>query len=338
MIQEEYTMPTALHCGIDVSLATLTVALIADDDPQPQLKEFANTPAGHRRLLRWLAQCGATVHACLEPTSSYHLALCRALQQAAHCTVAVVNPRALRHFALGRLQRAKTDRCDALVLAQYGKVLAPPCWQPPRAVELELRSIARHLASLSKRRTALKNQLHSARHAQAARVVLGDLRAELRALEARQAKLQQAALALVAADRLLSRRYELLLSVKGIGAVTALRLLAELSPLPRELAKNQWVAAAGLDPMPRESGASLKGRRRLSKQGNAHLRRALFIPALVAVRYCGPVREYYEKLQRRTASKLAALCAVMRKLLQAIWGMFQTNTPFNASQFCQPTR
>jgi len=329
-------MTTAIHAGIDVSLASLTVALIVDEASEPRVTEFSNRPAGHRRLLSWLAQYGAPVQVCLEPTSTYHLAVCRALHEAAHCTVAVVNPRALRHFALGQMRRAKTDRCDALVLAQYGRLLTPPSWQPPREVELALRGVGRHLGSLTKRRTVLKNQLHSARHGEAPRMVLNDLRLELRALESRMAKLRQGALELVAADPMLSRRYQLLLSVKGIGPISALSLLAELSVLPPGMGKRQWIAAAGLDPQPRESGQSVAGPRRISKQGNARLRAALNIPALVASRYCPAVRAYYEKLQARGCSKLAALCAVMRKLLQSLWGMFSTNQPYNPALFYQP--
>ncbi len=105
--------------------------------------------------------------------------------------------------------------------------------------------------------------------------------------------------------------------------------------LPEGLTKRQWVAAAGLDPQPRESGKSIHPPRRISKRGNAHLRAALNIPALVATQHCPAVKAYYLKLQQRGTAKMAAICAVMRKLLQAIWGMFHYDQPFNPSLFCQ---
>ncbi len=328
-------MSFAAFSGIDVGLDSL-VLITTDADLAPgKPLTFANDKLGRNKLVRHLLKLAQPVHVCLEPTSNYHLELALLLHATDAIKLSVVNPRAVRDFARSKMQRAKTDACDAQVLSWYAAAHQPHAWQPPRQIDLELRTISRRLDDLTARLTAVKNRLHSARHGRAPACVLDDLRSERRAIDGRLKKLRQAALGLIRTDTRMSRRLEQLLSTKGIGEVSGIRLLAEVGTLPDGLGKNQWVAGAGLDPEPHESGKSVKGRRRISKQGNKHLRRALNMPALVATKHCPEVREYYEKLQRRGVVKMAALCAVMRKLLQAIWGMFNSDTLFNPSLFCQ---
>jgi transposase len=321
--------------GIDVSMKTLTVVISDADKHQQPAREFPNTPKGHRQLVNYLRRLKAGVHAVLEPTNVYHLALSCALHEADGIDVSVISTSAASHFAKAAMQRAKTDRVDARTLAEYARVHEPAPWQPPRTEAMELRSISRHIDSLVKRQTALKCQRHSAMRGQAASVVIQVLNAELRSLKRRIDKLRKHALALIKADEQFARWYELLLSMDGIGMKTAIYILGEVGVLPAGLTKKQWVAMAGLDPQPRESGISVNKPRRISKQGGARLRRALFLPANTAARNCEEIGCYYVKLQGVTGSKLSALCAVMRKMLQAIWGMFHYDQPFNPALFCQ---
>ena len=120
----------------------------------------------------------------------------------------------------------------------------------------------------------------------------------------------------------------------GIAQASAIQLLGELLVLPAELSARQWVAHAGLDPRHERSGSSLNKPARISKAGNAHLRHAGYMPALVATRVDPHVRAYYQQLlERRGFKKIQALCAVMRKLLHAIHGMLRTDTPFQGHRF-----
>ncbi len=327
-----------VHCsyaGIDVALESLVVVTLDEHLVPSAAQSFANSKAGHKKLVRHLLKSGLPTQVCLEPTSNYHYALAQALHDTDGVTVSVVNPRCVRNFAKSRMQRAKTDACDALMLAWFGEAVKPVAWIPPRQVELELRSISRRLEDLTKRGTALKCRKHSSGYGCTSRVVKLDLEAELKSIKRRLHKLRQAALELIGSDDLLARQLVLLQSVKGIAEVSGIKLLAELCVLPEGLTKRQWVAAAGLDPVPKESGKSLKGKRRISKQGNKHLRTALNCPALVASQWCPEVKAYYEMLQGRGLAKLSALCAIMRKLLQALWGMFNSNMMFNPKLFFQ---
>ncbi len=327
-------MMAIAYTGIDVSLEFLTVA-VRDQSCWDKPLEFPNNAQGHKRLIRFLKQCGQQVKVCLEPTSSYHLKLCYALHKEQCCTVYLADPKAVSDFISSDLKGVKTDHTDARELVEYLTRMKVRPWHPPAKAAHELRSLARRAEDVTRRRTALKCQQHAAIKGLAPKALLRDLKQELGNQLQRLRQLRSEMKKLVNSDAELKHRFQLLLSVKGVGEVTGLRLLGELSMLPDGLGKRQWVNSAALCPKPHESGKSMHKPRRLNKRGNAHLRQALFMPALVATRFCPEVKLYYEKLQLRTPAKLAALCAVMRKLLQAIWGMFNSDTPFNPSLFCQ---
>ncbi len=124
----------------------------------------------------------------------------------------------------------------------------------------------------------------------------------------------------------------MLLSIPGVGATSALHLLAELTLLPAGMDVRQWVAYAGLDPREYTSGTSVHKKIRISKSGNHHLRRALYMPALVAVRHDPHLRAFYEHLVARGKTKMQALTATMRKLLHAIFGMFKHDQLFDGTK------
>ena len=327
-------MSSVVYAGIDVSLEFLTVA-VQGQPSWDKPREFANNKDGHKLLVRFLKQCGKEVHVCLEPTSNYHLRLCCAIHRDKRCTVYLADPKAVKDFISCHRKGIKTDHTDACELVEYLIRMEPRSWQPQESAVLSLRCLARRAENVTRRRTALKCQEHAARHGMAPTALLRDLKQELNSQLLRLKRLRCEMKKIVNSNAELKHTFQLLLSVKGVGEVTGLRMLGELSNLPAGLGKRQWVNAAGLHPNPQESGKSVHKPRHISKRGNAHLRQALYIPALVATRHCPEVKEYYVKLQQRTPVKLAALCAVMRKLLQAIWGMLNTDTPFDPKLFCQ---
>ena len=157
-------------------------------------------------------------------------------------------------------------------------------WQPPAAAGLALRGVARRIAALVVERTRERNRLQAVQATQeAGAIVVNDLEVNLRHLERRIERLTGQACGLIAADATLPEVYGRLLSIRGIAAHSAVPLLPELLVLPADMTARQWVAHAGLDPWPYQSGSSMRKRVRISKMGNATIRRILYMPALVAV-------------------------------------------------------
>jgi transposase len=184
------------------------------------------------------------------------------------------------------------------------------------------------------KRTRERNRLHALQAtATPLAVVVDDVEANIAYLAQRVEHLTAQAKRLIAAHTELQAAFDRLVSIPGVAAHSAVQLLPELLVLPSDMTVRQWVAHAGLDPRAHQSGTSVEKPARLSKVGNAHIRRALFMPALVAVRHNAHVRAFFDKLIARGKTPLQAYVAVMRKLLHAIYGMLTTGTDFIGEKF-----
>jgi transposase len=320
-----------IFCGIDVSADTLVVAVIERDQPLQQ-REFANRAGGHKALSGWLKRRGSVSRVSMEATGIYSLDAALALDAVEGIEVAVLNPKLVNRFAQ-TLRRSKTDAADAVVLAEYSRRMPFQAWQRPSVKALQLRAISRQIESLTVNHTREQNRLHASAGSKATpRCIVQDLERSLVELERRIEKLRRAAYTLIQADATMSLRFELLIGMPGIGQISALQLLGELMALTPEMNVRQWVAHSGLDPAHLTSGTSVHQPSRISRAGNRHLRRALYMPALVAVRRDPHLKAFYEALIERHKAKMQALVAVARKLLHAIYGIFKSQTPYDGSK------
>lgn len=320
-----------VFCGIDVSAESLAVAILEQDQPCAQ-REFANSASGHQALIGWLGKRKAQVRVALEATGIYSLDLALALDAAAGIELAVLNPKMVNRFAQ-TLRRSKTDTADAQVLAEYSRRMPFSAWQAPDPGALGLRAIGRHIEALVVQHTREHNRLHAAQgSAGTPRCVTEDLKRSLTGLDRRILKLRRAAQALILSDDQMSERFRLLIGIPGIAEASAVQILGELVLLAPEMTVRQWVAHSGLDPVHQVSGSSVHRPAHISRAGNRHLRRALYMPALAAVRWDPHLKAFYEALLARHKTKLQALIAVARKMLHAIFGMFRSRTCYDGSR------
>lgn len=322
-----------LLCGVDVGARELVVAI---DPGTARVWEgvFANDRAGHRKLIRRITRTNADARVCVEATGIYHLDLCLALEQAKGVEVMVANPRTTKDFARAQLRRSKTDRTDALSLLEFVRRMTFEAWAPPRGSILALRALSRRIQALLVTRAQEKNRLHADESVEGTPLAIREsIERHVDGINAEIEQLTESALEVVRADAVLERHFAHLVSVKGIAQASAITLLAELSVLPADMSVREWVAHAGIDPRHSESGTSVKGRVRISKVGNRHLRAALFLPAMVASQHEPRVRAYYQKLLAKGKKPMQALVAVMRKLLHAIHGMFEHDADFDGEKF-----
>lgn len=252
-----------------------------------------------------------------------------ALNVADGIELAVLNPKSSNRFAQ-TIRRSKTDAADAEVLAEYSHRMPFTAWCAPDPRGLRLRTISRYIDSLTVQNAVGMNRLHAAEgSASTPRCVILDLRRSLVATERRIRSLRQEAMTLVREDDELLQRYRLLTSIPGIAHISAIQLLGELCTLSPDMSVREWVAHSGLDPAHEVSGTSVRKQSRISRAGNRHLRRALYMPALVASR-CDPhMRAFYEALLARHKARLQALVAVARKLLHAIYGVLHSKTQYD---------
>lgn len=315
--------------GIDIAKLKFNLCLI-NTNGKLKHKLFPNTSTGFAQLHEWLSKQGVErIHACLEATGSYGEALARVLHEAGH-TVSVINPAAIKAFAQSRLSRTKTDRVDAELIARFCLAQAPPAWTPLPQEVRELQALVRRLESLIEMRVMEENRLSSIITVETVRssveAHLSYLNQEIKRTE----ELIHNHIHNHIQNHLgLKQQSQLLDSIPGIAETTAALLLSEITDIKQYRSARQVAAYAGLVPRERQSGSSVRGRTRLSKIGNARLRRALYFPAITALR-CSPFfQQWAEGLQERGKSKMSVICAVMRKLVHLAYGVLKSGKPFD---------
>jgi transposase len=311
--------------GIDIAKLKFNVCLI-NQGGKLKHRVFPNTLIGFEHLRDWLSkQSIQRVHACLEATGTYGESLSLFLHEAGH-TVSVVNPAAIKAFAQSRLSRTKTDKVDAELIARFCLAQAPPAWTPLPQQVRELQALVRRLESLIEMRVAEENRLSSGITVE---MVRHSVEAHLSYLNEQIKRCEELIRTHINNHPRLKQQSELLDSIPGIAQTTAALLLAEMTDITQYRSARQVAAYAGLVPRERQSGSSVRGRTRLSKTGNARLRRALYFPAITALR-CSPFfQQWATGLQERGKSKMSIICAVMRKLVHLAYGVLKSEKPFD---------
>jgi len=319
--------------GIDVSSEMLDVTMQQAGFVR---RQFPNTPVGHQTCIRWIMRGTDKARVCLEATGIYHLQLALRLYEHPGIELMVLNPCAARRFAQAHMVRAKTDAIDADGLLLFLQRMPFQPWSAPPESVLQLQSLAHRMGQLKREVVRERCRLHAVRKAGPhTRVAQQDIQAHIKQVQRRLQRIRQHAAKAIQQDTSLANDARLIDTAPGFAELSSIKLLAELAALPDDMTPAQWVAHAGLDPRPMESGTSQRPPRRISKQGNVRVRAALYMPALVAAHHDPHVKAYYEKLLRNGKPKMVALTAVMRKLLHALWGMLHHQQEWDGDKFYQ---
>jgi transposase len=312
--------------GIDVSKDTLDGCLLAADGTARQ-KTFPNAPAGFAALLAWADRHadGAALHFACEATGPYSHGLATHLHAAGR-VVSVVNPTRIRHAGLMRGRGNKTDAADAKLIAEYALRERPPAWCPPPPEVQELQALTRRADELTELAAREKGRLASPALSGAAK---RSVERTVRFLEREAGKVRAAADAVVAASERLVEDRALLESIPGVGRQTATTVLAELPAVDKLPTAQSAAAYCGLAPREFRSGTSVRRRTRLSKAGNARLRKALFLPTQTAVRFNPTLARFFRRLVDAGKPKMPAIGACMRKLVMIAYGVLKNRAPFD---------
>lgn len=287
--------------GVDISKPTLDAFRLRTREH----RQFPNDRAGCAALIRWIG--ASAVRVIFEPTGPYHR-IFEASLVAAGIEAVKVNPRSSRRFAEATGELAKTDRIDAAILARMGAVLDLE-GRPAKSESLhDLRELGVARQALVKDRIAATNREQIAVNP----VIKRQLRARLKQIGIQLKEIDAAIATLVDTDPGLSRRRDVLASIPGIGTITAMAILIEMPELGT-LDNKQAASLAGLAPMTRQSG-TWSGRARI-RGGRRSLRTALYMPALVALRFNPDLKQKYQALKDAGKPSKVAITAIMRKLL-----------------------
>jgi transposase len=308
--------------GIDVSKKTLDAALILDN--RTLSKQFKNAAEGFNLLAAWLESLQIKqIHACLEATGVYSEAVALFLHEQGH-QVSLVNPLRIKGYAQSNMQRNKTDRLDARLIASFCQTQEPDEWLPPSETVKHLQSLVRRVEVLEEMRQAEENRL-----ANASLEIKPSIERMIALIKEEILELERQIKQHIDQHPELKRQSELLQTIPGIGKRTANLLLSEIE-FDRYDSARSIAAQAGVTPRKRQSGTSLK-QTSLSKLGNARLRKALYFPAIVARQHNEIVKEFANRLKKRGKTPMQIVCAAMRKLLHIAFGVLKHKRAFDSS-------
>ena len=283
---------------------------------------FQNQEEGFELFLRWLKKAEGSLHVCMESTGIYSQALARFLY-ARGIEVSVINPARSKHYARALGLRSKTDAVDAAMLARFAEERAPRPWSPPPA---EIGALQESIRRIDQLKADLKRERNRAENLPLGMV--DSLRRHESFLVDEIARLEQEQAQLLRKCPTLQKDMQLLCSIPGIAEQTALRLLVLFRAHSFQSAR-QAAAFIGVTPRHVESGSSLHPRSRISKAGDAELRRALFMPARSAKIYNPLLKPWAEQLNQRGLAAKAVTAACMRKLIHIAFGVLKHQQPFN---------
>jgi transposase len=306
--------------GIDIAKRTIDVALIFG--AKILTKQFNNSPKGFKLLNAWLKSLHLKqVHVCLEATGSYGDAVAHFLHEAGH-VVSVVNPFRVKGYAVAKLQRNKTDKADARLIADFCLTQNPGQWFPPTPQVAELQALTRRIEMLEEMLQMEKNRL-SVSPAKTKPSIKRIIKTFAKEIENLKANIKEH----INQNPDLKEQDTLLQTIPGIGEKTSHLLLAEIE-FSRYDSARQIAAYAGVTPRKGESGTSLD-QTHLSKQGNGRIRKGLFFPAIVATRHNKIINQFASRLEKNGKTPMQIVCASMRKLLHIAFGVLKHKSPFN---------
>lgn len=325
--------PRAVWIGVDVAKATFEAAMITPAQKDAELRDlparsFPRTRDGVVALLAWADEVhpDADCRAVMEVTGKYSTELAAWLAELRpSLEPAVVPPTLIKGHGQSLHVRNKTDRLDARLIAHFGLERAPAARQGPSKIQQQLQALVRERDALVQDRAAHRMRVDEGSPS----AVVTRLQAGLlRTLDAAVAKLDKAIAGLIAKDARMSADLRVLDSIPGVARVSASIILAELGDLRRFNRARQLAAFAGLSPEIKESG-KWKGRTRLCKKGSPYARRTLYLCALAAIRGDNVLGRFHRQLVARGKARMAAVGAVMRKLVLLMRALVISGKPFD---------
>ncbi|MBC5836155.1 IS110 family transposase [Flavobacterium sp. F372] len=308
------------YVGIDISKLSFDVALKNEEEKYSHYK-FSNDLKGFKALLKLIR--GSQSICVMEASGPYYLNLATYLNKQG-IGVCVINPLVIRRFCQMRMMRAKTDKKDAQMIAEYGKTETPNQWNPEADYVLELKQMQAYVEQLNKNRTGFIRQKEAFSFNSApSTLVIKGLCKMIKAIEKEIQLIEEKMEALIKIEH--QNLFNQLQSIPGIGRKTALALIVLSAGFTKFENAKQLCSYVGLSPRIFESGTSVKGKSRICKMGMSRIRAMLYVCSWAAKKYNKACIELYDRLVAKGKPKKVALIAVVNKLLKQAFALATKN-------------
>jgi len=312
--------------GIDIAKHTFDIATLQSNGKHRTKAKMPNDLKGFEALQQWLLKhAEPQAWIVMEATGIYHEALAEWLFKQGY-RVCVLNPAQPAFYARSQLQRVKTDKVDAKLLADYGSrhLAELRSWQPEAPEIRRLRALVHRLKDIQELEQIERNRLGSTQESK----VRDSIQSVLDHLKKQTDETLKAIKQLFDDNDDLRGKRDLLTSIDGIADRTAALLLAELGDIQRFDSSKAVTAFSGLNPRLQESGKH-KGHVRISRMGSARLRAGLYMPAVSSLTHNRAIREMAERMKAKGKAGKQIACAAMRKLLCIAYGVLKSGRPFD---------
>ncbi|WP_047248075.1 IS110 family RNA-guided transposase [Maribacter thermophilus] len=315
--------------NLSLSLGFLSEGLVKDFKSHP---DVSNDVSGYKALLQWLGKSvdsNVELLVVMEATGVYHQGIAHYLHKQGYA-VSVMQSGRVKRYAQSLDQRSKTDALDSKMLSMLGLERSIRLWQPPSKELEQLKALSRERSSLLKDRTiennrqgAIESSVYSNSKA------LKRHKNRLKLFNSQIELIEQEMQELTSKNDVLKRKIGFMVSIPGISYISAATVIGETLGFESIVNAKQLTSYAGYDVVLRESG-NFKGKTRISKKGNSHIRAALHMPSMTCVR-CNPtLKQFYDRLKPNKAKPLVALVAVQRKLLILMYTLWKNEENYDA--------
>lgn len=323
--------------GIDVAQKELVVSLgNMDEETTTRVythKTFMNNEKGFTALVLWAKKHTVKeipLRYVMEATGVYHEALGYYLSGKTY-SVSIVMPNKITNFFRTLEIKTITDKSMSEAIALFGLEKKLNDWKQPKKAFRELRQLTRERDQLVAERTMLKNQLHAEEaEAYPSKKTIKRIKARIKMVNGQLKEILTEVTVSIRQETELNQYVKVISTVPGIGLLTAAVILTETNGFELITSKKQLTSYAGLDVKEKESGTSVKGKPRISKKGNKHLRKAMHMPALAAIRHEQRYKEIFIRTTARGGIKMKATVAVQRKLLEMAYTVYKTGKPYQS--------
>lgn len=312
--------------GVDIAKDKFDVAIMVNDRYKHEV--FSNDEEGHAKFYQWLNTNTHTPWVCMEATGHYSTGLADFLAEN-KVYVSVANPYQIRHFAKASLARNKNDIVDAKIIAQFAERMQPRLYKPSPKEQKELRALANLINLVKSQLIQLNNQLHSSQ----GKIAQKALKKMVKQVEKAIAEADMKMAELIESSDVLREKMRLLLSIKGVGKLTAYQVLARMPDVSNFGSAKAYAAYIGITPKQHQSG-TFSGRTTISRLGDGELRKALYMAALVAKRHNKGFASFVNRLEANGKAPKVIICAAMRKLAHVIFGVLKNKTLFDDKIAC----
>jgi transposase len=304
-------METKVHVGIDISKNSFNASIPLKTKEGYKHLKYSNDIDGFKKFL---AQLEPGNNCIMEASGVYYLQLALFLHEQG-IIVSVVNPLTIKRFSQMRLIRAKTDKKDASIIAEYGKVENPVRWEPRPEYMLQMQQLQALQDSFTKQLTRLKNQKEAFVNSGIINKIGNEiLDIEIKHNENKTEELNKELLKIT--EEFHSDLFKRLVTIKGIGKKAAMCLIVISNGFNKFENSKQLCAYIGLSPRVFESGTSVKGKAKICKMGMTRMRKLLYLCAMRAITCNKACMEMYARLKEKGKNRKLALIAVANKLLK----------------------